>query len=137
MATIGAIRTGLKTRLETIAGWTVYDAWPEQPVTPAAWVHYIGPVDGPYATLGGNAYDEFEVLVAVTRGAGLAEAQDALDAYVSRSGAQSVQAAIEGDQTLGGTVDFALFAGWVEYGETVEVNGVEYAGARARVRVWH
>ena len=63
-------------------------------------------------------------------------AQDALDPYISRSGAPSIQAALEGDMTLGGNAQFLIFDGWQEYGRN-EIDEIQYLQAQASVRVWH
>lgn len=138
MATIGAIRDALATRLTTaISGFRVKDTTPSTVIPPVAVIRYKGPVDGAYATFGGNAYDEFEIAVLVPFPS-VERAQDALDGYRSKSGTNSIQAAIEGDSTLGSVVDFALFVGWEDTDEdTAEYNGKEYPAARCRVRAWH
>lgn len=135
MATLAQIRAGLKVRLATVTGLECYEHLPDTLNVPGAAVHYLGPVDGPYATFGGNAYDEFLILLAVGA-TDLADAQTALDEYMSKSGSKSIQAAIEGDPTLAAAVDFSLFNGWEEAGE-VDVGGIPYHAARARVNVWH
>ena len=51
--------------------------------------------------------------------------QDALDAYLSPVGAQSVYAAIQADPTLGGKVSFAVVVEATGYGLT-NWNGIDY-----------
>ena len=137
MATLATIRAALVTRLETAIGspLRVSPTVPEMWVFPAAVIAYLGPVEGPYATLGGNAYDDFGITFAV-QASDLPNAQEALDAYMSHSGASSLQAAIEGGPTLGGAVDFAQLASWEEPGQLVEGDAAVHA-ARAHVHVWH
>ena len=136
MATITAIRTGLQTRLATISGLRAQDVVPDTAIPPAAIIRYMGPVDGPYATIGGDSYDEFEITVVVPI-VHIAKSEADLDGYRSRSGSSSIQVAIEGDETLAGAVHFAEFAGWDGGTDMEECNGVEYPAAKCRVRVWH
>lgn len=135
MATIAAIRTALQTRLATITGLRVYERFPDTMMSPGAAILFEGHADGPYATFGGDAYDRFVVLLAVQSNS-LDKAQSAMDNYMSNSGASSIQAAVEGDQTLGSVVEFALFDGWETPGD-VEINDISYHGARANIKVWH
>jgi hypothetical protein len=137
MATLSSIRTALATRLQTAdaTDLRVYERIAEGMQMPCVALLYAGPVDGPYATFGGNAYDEFTALL-VTQANDLAKAQEYLDDYMSKSGSKSLQAAIEADQTLGGVVDFALFNGWEEPGQ-VEFGDVQYHAARCRINVYH
>lgn len=133
MATLSAVRDGLRDRLATISGLHAHDLWPEPLVTPAA---VVVPANvGVDATFSGEQFDTFD-LVVVVQAAVLRIAQDALDGYISRSGSGSVQAALEGDQTLGGAAQFLIFDGWQEYGRQ-DIDDVPYLLARGSVRVWH
>src|SRR3990167_11511149 len=124
MATISALRDALEVRLATIPGLRTFDTWPSTFNTPGAIVKPAGV--GKDAVFGGEQLDAFEITVAVEMaGPGLERAQDDLDAYISRSGASSVQAAIEGDQSLGGTAQFVLWRGWDIY-DGLSINGIEY-----------
>lgn len=122
MASIPAIRDGLKTRLATITGLRAYDVVPGQIAAPAAVVkrrrtNYD-------VTFGGDHDFEFTVSLFV-QAADQRSAQDALDAYLATSGAGSIIGAIEGDKTLGGIVSFAVVR---DAGEDrlVDYAGVEY-----------
>jgi hypothetical protein len=136
MATIAAIRTALAARLQAAdSGLRVYERLAEGMVPPCLALLYEGPVDGPYATFGGDAYDEYVALV-VVQANDLYKAQEALDDYMSKSGSKSIQAALDAGPTLGGAVDFALFAGWEAPGK-LELDDVEYHAARCRIQVYH
>ena len=136
MATIADIRSGIQVRLATITSLRAKATPTDTMVPPCAIVRYVGPVDGPYATLGGDSYDEFEITVVVPK-LSIERAEDALDAYRARSGASSIQVAIEGDETLAAAVDFAQFMGWDGGTGMEDLNGTEYPAARCRVQVWH
>ena len=133
MSTIGAIRDGLQTRLATISGLHAHDIWPEPVITPAAVVlpSNVG-VDGVFS---GEQFDTYDVVV-IVQASTMRIAQDALDPYISRSGASSVQAALEGDGTLAGAAQFLIFDGWTDYGKA-EIDGLDYLQAKGQVRVWH
>jgi hypothetical protein len=136
MADYGAIRDGLKTRLETISALKVaYDTIPDSVIIPSAVVspgnpvvEYLGSMAG---TGGGLQEFRFEIVALAGRfepGAG----QDTLDSLVS--GADSVEAAIRGDATLGGTAVDAVVVRCLDYG-SVTVDGAAYYGCRFIVEV--
>ncbi len=125
MATVSAVRDGLQTRLATISGMHAYDVWPDTIQTPAA---LVLPMRGNYHdTFNGRSTMNFEIMVVVQESS-LKRAQDLLDAYLTFSGASSIAAAIEGDDTLGGAAESAMVTGWRDYGD-VAINGVGYMGA--------
>jgi hypothetical protein len=134
MASVSAIRDGLRTRLATITGLRAYDVWPDQVHAPAAMVQ---PVRGRYKeALGGVPRLTFRVVLAaapVQRG--LARGEDVLDPYLDDTGATSIKAALEGDKTLGGIVASLHAVEWDDYG-LVAIGGVDYVGASVEVEVW-
>lgn len=136
MATLGAVRVALQGVIDNISGLRVKDTASPAVVPPVALIRYRGDVDGPYATFSGDAYDVFEITVLVPN-VTADRAEDALDAYVSRSGSASIMAALDADPTLGGVVHFALFAGWESDRGDLEYNGKEYPAATGLVRCWH
>lgn len=106
MATPQEVADALAVALRTISGLRVYDTASMKPEVPAACV--LGPTTG-------TGYDEsfdglwrpvFEVEVFVNA-ADPSRGQQALRAYVAPTGAKSIPAAIYGDPTLGGVVNFA------------------------------
>lgn len=138
MSSITQLRDGLATRLATISGLHAYAEWPDgTPNTPAA---IVRPLRGRFeSSLSGHPQTAFEILLcfAMPR---LDRAQDALDPYISPTGAQSVFAALRGDRTLGGVADDILVGtddwDWRDYGGVV-VNGVEYLSVRVDVLIYH
>jgi hypothetical protein len=134
MATVSAIRDGLKTRLESITGLRAHDTVPGDFSPPGAIVEPDEPVIVFDSTFGRGS-DElyFSVLVLVQMGT-VRTAQDNLDAYLSPSGASSIKAAVEADERLGGIVSFARVTRADGYG-TYEFNKVQYAGVRFRIEV--
>ncbi len=135
MADYGAIRDGLKTRLETISALAVaFDTFPDRVVVPAA-VVIPGSNVASYHGSGNDAGQlttftfHLEVLVARWEPH---SAQDALDAYIS--GADSVQTAILGDKTLGGNAYDCQVVRCFDYGGRVVADS-EYLGATFEVEV--
>ena len=99
MASMTALRDGLKVRLATISGLRCFDVWPDTISVPAAIV--VPKSQSMKLTFGGDyKHHTFEITVAVQQGT-LRTAQDALDAYWSDTGSSSIEAAILGDPTLG------------------------------------
>ena len=100
MATMSNLRSALATRLATVSGLRTSATLPDQPTPPQAVVY---PERVIYDTAMGRGSDEYTFVVIVIVGR-IAErsAQTSLDAYCNPSGATSIKAAIEGDQTLGG-----------------------------------
>lgn len=99
-ATISACAAGLREQLRRIPGLRVVDYLPDQ-VNPPMAVLSITDVTFHRAFSGGDPVYQFVVTLIVAR-ASERVAQDRLDAFTSFDGAQSVRAAIEADQTLGG-----------------------------------
>lgn len=130
MATVDQVRDGLKARLDTISGLNAHARMPNTLNVPAA-----------VATRRSTAFDSsfesddwtFAVTVFV-RYTDEPTAQTHLDAYLAGSGASSVKAAIEGDPTLGGVVDYAA-AVRVERDRIVEWAGIKYLAADVVVEV--
>lgn len=133
MATIAEIREGLRVRLATIAGLNAYAYWPASPECPAA---IVRPNSHDYHQTSGDS-ERMELQVTVLGGPvgqGIETAQAKLDAYLARTGALSVKAAIEAEPTLGGKADDLIVSGWRDYGGLV-VSGIEYIGAKLDVTV--
>ena len=137
MANIADIRVGLQARLATIAGLHAYTEWPDQ-VTPPAALIKAASAQHEQAFGGGDAITEMqiEVHIALALKGGLANAQRAIELYLSNTGTSSIRVAITGDRTLGGNVQYAFVRGWRAY-DTVEINGQEYLGAIVEVEVRH
>lgn len=132
MASVTALRRGLKNRLATIDGLRAYATVPGQVMTPAAVVD----VDGIRydSTMARGADDFIFVVRLLVSTADDATGQDALDAYLAGSGAASMKAAIEGDTSLGGVAHFARVDSVRAYGQ-VEYGAITYVGAEVLVEV--
>lgn len=135
MADYGAIRDGLKTRLETISALAVaFDTFPDRVVVPAA-VVVPGANVARYHGSGNDAGQlttfTFHIEVLVSRWEPHS-AQDALDAYVS--GTESVEAAVRGDKTLGGNAYDVQVVRAFDYGGRVVADS-EYLGLTFEVEV--
>lgn len=134
MASVSAIRDGLSTALGAISGLRAYDTVPGQVSPPAAIVEPASPLIVFDSTMGrGSDELAFNVTVLVQYGTDRTS-QDALDAYLAGSGASSVKAAIEADDTLGGIVSYARVASATDYGP-MTFAGVDYLGVRFSVEV--
>lgn len=126
------VRDGLKTRLQTISGLRAYDLIPDTVTPPAA---VVGQLDFTFDIDNARGLDQaqVDVLVIVQRFSERS-GQDLLDSYLSGSGNTSIKAAIEGDRTLGGTVNTLRVTG-AEAG-TYESQGVEFLSYRYRITIW-
>lgn len=99
-ATPSQVVNGLKTRLATISGLRTFSYQPSQ-ITPPIGYPVLNTVTYHRAMSGGLV--EFDVTVFVVVGRYTDDRAFAdLDDYLAYSGAKSIRAAIEGDETLGG-----------------------------------
>ncbi len=126
------VRDGLKTRLQTITGLRAYDLIPDTVVPPCA---VVGQLDFTFDIDNARGLDQaqVDVLVIVQRFSERA-GQDKLDSYLAGSGSTSIKAAIEGDRTLGGTVNTLRVTG-AEAG-TYDSQGVTFLSYRYRITIW-
>ncbi len=126
------VRDGLKTRLQTITGLRAYDLIPDAVVPPCA---VVGQLDFTFDIDNARGLDQaqVDVLVIVQRFSERA-GQDKLDSYLAGSGSSSIKTAIEGDRTLGGTVNTLRVTG-AEAG-TYDSQGVTFLSYRYRITIW-
>lgn len=134
---VGAIRSGLKTRLETIEGLRSFDLIPDRDVpVPAA---VVQPVRISYEETFGRGIVQawFRITILVSAGNDRT-GQNRLDAYLSAGTGQtlSIVDAIEADKSLGGSVDSSGIDPdfEIDYGRTV-VNEVTYWKADVQVKI--
>lgn len=130
---IAEIRDALKGRLATIDGLRCHDTVPKQVVVPAA---VVTPAD-PFITYDvamGAIHDLTFSVVLVVSDAWTRTAQDALDAYIDPTGAQSVYKAFEDDPTLGGLVADVAVRSVGNYG-AITWGDVQYLGCEFTVEV--
>jgi hypothetical protein len=125
------VRDGLKTRLATITGLRTYDIVPDGIAPPAAVVGLLS-LDFDMSMQRYLDHGGIEILVIVGRMSERA-AQDKLDAYLSGSGASSIKAAIEGDTTLGGSVQTCRVLSASP--TTITVSGAEMLCYRYQIEV--
>lgn len=132
MASLTAVRNGLKERAETISRVTGY-ARPVGEVNVPAVVVMPGQIVFDDTMERGSDLLSFTlVLLVADSDSDLAQQQ--LDDYLAGSGDKSLKAAIEGDQTLGGVADWTVVKGVQAYG-LIEYSGRQYVGARLPVEV--
>jgi hypothetical protein len=101
---ISAIFGGIQTRLATISGLRAHSEMPGNVNPPAAWPDLSSLTVAYDLDMGGSISLTFNVRLALPSSGGLVRAQADLMPYLAASGAQSIKGAIEGDRTLGGTV---------------------------------
>ena len=127
MATIAQIMAGVETRLATISGLRTKDVSPTQIVAPCAFVS-VPSIPEYRITMGRGRYRlSMSVVVLVATGGPDRAAQLKLASYADVTGADSIPAAIEGDKTLGGTVENCIVEEFRPLG-TEEVGALGYYG---------
>jgi hypothetical protein len=126
MALVSDLRNGLKTNLSTITGLRVSSYMPDNPNPPMAVVLPQSVSYDDTFQRGMNTYT-FSVLVIVQRPAERT-AQNALDGYVSGTGASSVKRAIESDKTLGGKAFDVRVTDLRNYGD-ITIGEINYFSA--------
>lgn len=138
MADVSTIRGAIQTRLETTLtglGIHVYSEWPDQITPPAALVALSPGVGIEYEqTLGptDRMLLHFEIVIIVTLQGGLGNAQQALDPWISNTGASSIRVALAADRTLTSNVHGLHVRRVRDYGG-LQVNGQEWLGAKIDV----
>lgn len=115
MASPAAIRTGLETRLGTIAGLKVYRRWPSQ-ITEFPCAIVTRTRSDPEQALGRGDLTrwELEVHLLAKMAPGYETAQDTLDPLIATSSTGGVFGAIAADRTLGGVVHTTFVRGFRE-----------------------
>jgi hypothetical protein len=132
VATIAQIRDGIKARLDTIPGLRAHATMPDVLTAPAAVVYRRSTTFD--SSMDGDSDDLTCAVTVMVEYTGERIAQTALDTYLGRSGANSIRAALAGDPTLGGVVDFAEVVS-AERDRIVEWAGVKYLAADLVVQV--
>lgn len=131
-ATISQVATGLQTRLATISGLRTFSYQPEQENPPFAYPE-INSVDYHRAFSGGDVVMNWTIYVVVGRWLDRT-AHAALDDYLSYSGAKSIRAAIEGDQTLGGVCQTLIVRSGADI-TSLDANGAQFLVIQLQVEV--
>ena len=124
---------GLKRRLEAISGLRVLDhvpgSWNDFPL---AVIRLERRSVSQFGLAGSSFEGEFVVSVIASRSTG-AGAYANLDPFIDPLGASSIQAAIDGDNTLGGAVDDARLVEVTRMGDR-KIGSAMHVGADFRVR---
>ncbi len=128
---LNTVLDALGAAVDNVAGLRVY-AYPPDQVAPPAAVVGLPVVPFDLTMRGGSDAWEVPVWVIVGKVSDRAS-RTALCAYVNRSGASSVKAAIEVDKTLGGTCD-SVRVTEAQF-TTITVAGTEYLAAEITVEV--
>lgn len=131
-ATISQVATGLQTRLATISGLRTFSYQPEQENPPFAYPE-INSVDYHRAFSGGDVVMNWTIYVVVGRWLDRT-AHAALDDYLSYSGAKSIRAAIEADQTLGGVCQTLIVRSGADI-TSLDANGAQFLVIQLQVEV--
>lgn len=135
MAALGAIRDAIKATVEAnVAGLRVHDTVPDQIVLPAL---LILPSEADFDTTFGRGWDTHQIdLFVMTSRVALRTSQDALDAFVTGGGSQSIRQAIFNNRTLGLTDGTeAHISGMSRYGGSFPTAGIDHIGAALRLVV--
>jgi hypothetical protein len=132
MGSIAGVRGGLLTALQTIAGLRVYARVPDQVNAPFLYVHRTGIT--PHTTLATRGCVKLNLLVGVSPAQGSERAQAALEAYQDMTGASSIIAALEADETLGGAAEHLLIGDWSP-DQAIEFGGQPFDGATLPVEI--
>lgn len=129
---VSNVRDGIKTRLQTISGLRVWDVIPDQVTPPGA---VVGQLDFTFDIDNARGVDlaNVDVYVIVQR-MDARSGQNKLDGYLAGSGSTSIKAAIEGDRTLGGTVN-TLRVTRAEAGTYVQ-GDVTFLSYRYSLTIW-
>ena len=119
------IRDGIETRLKTISGLQVYDHEPTpiSGVTPAATIKLESMTQSETfkgASVPGDRTYRWTVTLRLA-GAIPQEMWQSMDDYLAPTGSKSILAAIDGDDTLGGAVDWTVMTP----GESIDVTDRE------------
>lgn len=130
--TPNAVRAGIGTALDTIAGLRCFDYVPDSLAPPAAVVEPLE-IDYDEAMNSGTQFYRAFILVIVGRMSDRSS-QDRLDAYLTDTGASSVKAALEADRTLGGACATLQVAS--SRPREVVVSGVNMIAYRFEARIY-
>lgn len=131
-ATVSQVAAGLQARLATISGLRTFSYQPEQENPPFAYPE-INSIDYHRAYQGGDVVMNWTIYVVVGRWLDRT-AHAALDDYLSYSGAKSIRAAIEGDQTLGGVCSTLIVRSGADI-TSLDANGAQFLVIQLQVEV--
>jgi len=125
------VRTGLKTRLATIAGLKCYDHIPDSVNVPGA---VVGQLDLNFDATLNRGFDNATCTILLIVGRMSESAgQTKLDGYLASTGSTSVKAAIEADATLSGAVQTLRVTSATA--GSVQVASIDYLAYRYNVEL--
>lgn len=129
--TPSTVRDNLKTQLATISGMRCYDTIPDSINVPAA---IVGMLDFEFdmSMLRGADKATLDIIV-VTGRMSERSAQNALDSYLSGSGATSVKTVVEANPTLSGACQTLRVT--TATSGTLQVGGIDYLAYRFRTEL--
>lgn len=133
MASIKALRDGIKTRLAAVTGIYTHDTIPDDVYPPAAIVGFPTAVRYDFAMRTAVSRYTFPVRVIAGRTTER-ESQDKIDDLCSPDGALSIRAAVDADPTLGGVAHSSRVVEARDFG-VYEVAGVSYIGGEFEIEV--
>ena len=133
MATLTSIRNGIGTNLGNISSLSVYNYVPDSIEPPTAIVGVVQTLEYDTSMARGADTYTIPVLLYVSR-VDAQDSQETLDAYLASSGASSVKAQIESDQTLDSSAQSCRVVEANNYGGYT-VNNIDYLGVEFEVEV--
>ena len=133
MASLTSIRNGIATNLGNISSLFVYGYVPDSIEPPTAIVGVVESVEYDTSMARGADTYEIQVLLYVSR-VDAQDSQETLDTYLASTGANSIKAQIESDQTLSGSAMSCRVVEASNYG-VYTINDIEYLGVEFEVSV--
>ena len=133
MATLTSIRNGIGTNLGNISSLSVYNYVPDSIEPPTAIVGVVQTLEYDTSMARGADTYTIPVLLYVSR-VDAQDSQETLDAYLASSGASSVKAQNESDQTLDSSAQSCRVVEANNYG-VYTVNNIDYLGVEFEVEV--
>ena len=133
MASLTSIRNGIATNLGNISSLFVYGYVPDSIEPPTAIVGVVESVEYDTSMARGADTYEIPVLLYVSR-VDAQDSQETLDTYLASTGANSIKAQIESDQTLSGSAMSCRVVEATNYG-VYTINDIEYLGVEFEVSV--
>ena len=133
MASLTSIRNGIATNLGNISSLYVYSYVPDSIEPPTAIVGVVESVEYDTSMARGADTYEIPVLLYVSR-VDAQDSQETLDTYLASTGANSIKAQVESDQTLSGSAMSCRVVEASNYG-VYTINNIDYLGVEFEVSV--
>ena len=133
MASLTSIRNGIGTNLGNISSIIVYNYVHDSIEPPTAVVGVVQSIE--YDTSMARGADTYTIPIFLYMSrVDAQDSQETLDAYLASSGASSVKAQVESDQTLDGSAQSCRVVEATNYG-VYTVNNIDYLGVEFEVEV--